>query len=72
MPHRYVRPSARLRRARRETEKEGALSEGCVFIGGEFVSPEDARMSIFDAGFVWGDTVYDVTSTWAGWFFMLD
>ena len=29
-------------------------------------------MSIFDAGFVWGDTVYDVTSTWAGWFFMLD
>ena len=48
------------------------MSEGCVFIGGEFVSPEDARMSIFDAGFVWGDTVYDVTSTWAGWFFMLD
>ena len=48
------------------------MNEGCVFIGGEFVSPEDARMSIFDAGFVWGDTVYDVTSTWAGWFFMLD
>ena len=48
------------------------MSEGCVFIGGEYVSPEDARMSIFDAGFVWGDTVYDVTSTWAGWFFMLD
>ena len=48
------------------------MTEGCVFIGGEYVSPEDARMSIFDAGFVWGDTVYDVTSTWAGWFFMLD
>ena len=48
------------------------MSEGCVFIGGEYVSPEDAKMSIFDAGFVWGDTVYDVTSTWAGWFFMLD
>ena len=48
------------------------MSEGCVFIGGEYVSPEDAKMSIFDAGFVWSDTVYDVTSTWAGWFFMLD
>ena len=30
------------------------------------------RLPIFDAGFVWGDTVYDVTSSWAGWFFMLD
>ena len=29
-------------------------------------------MSIFDTGFVWGDGVYDVTSTWNGWFFMLD
>ena len=48
------------------------MDEGCVFIGGEYVSPEDARMSIFDAGFVWGDTVYDMTSSWAGWFFMLD
>ena len=48
------------------------MSEGCVFIGGEYVAPEDAKMSIFDAGFVWSDTVYDVTATWAGWFFMLD
>ena len=48
------------------------MTNGCVFIDGEYVSPEDARMSIFDMGFVWGDVVYDVTSTWAGWFFMLD
>ena len=48
------------------------MNEGCVFIDGEYVSPGDARMSIFDAGFVWGDTVYDVTSTRAGWFFMLE
>ena len=48
------------------------MTEGCVFIDGEYVSPGDARMSIFDAGFVWGDTVYDVTSCWGGWFFMLD
>ena len=48
------------------------MKDGCVFIDGDYVAPEDARMSIFDAGFVWSDTVYDVTSTWSGWFFMLD
>ena len=49
-----------------------AMSDGCVFIDGAYVAPGQARMSIFDMGFVWGDTVYDVTSTWNGWFFMLD
>ena len=50
----------------------GAMAGGCVFIDGDYVAPEDARMSIFDMGFVWGDSVYDVTSTLNGWFFMLD
>lgn len=45
---------------------------GTVFIEGEYVAPEDARMSIFDMGFVQGDCVYDVVSTWAGWFFKLE
>jgi branched-chain amino acid aminotransferase len=45
---------------------------GVVFIDGEFVAPEEARMSIFDYGFTWGDCVYDVTSVWRGWFFQLD
>ena len=48
------------------------MSDGIVFIDGEYMAPEDATMSIFDVGFVWGDCVYDVTSTWNGWFFMLD
>ncbi len=48
------------------------MSDGCVFIDGEFVAPEDARMSIFDYGFTWGDSVYDVTSVWDGWFFRLE
>ena len=48
------------------------MSQGTVFIDGEYVDPADARMSIFDAGFVWGDSVYDVCSTHKGWFFMLD
>ncbi len=48
------------------------MSEGIVFMDGEFMRPKDAKMSIFDVGFIWGDSVYDVTSTWNGWFFMLD
>ena len=49
-----------------------AMTDSVVFIEGEYVSPQDARMSIFDMGFTWGDAVYDVTSTLGGWFFMLD
>jgi branched-chain amino acid aminotransferase len=48
------------------------MTDGCVFIGGDYVVPSEAKMSIFDTGFVWSDVVYDVTSTWKGWFFMLD
>jgi branched-chain amino acid aminotransferase len=48
------------------------VADGVVFIDGEFVAPEDAKMSIFDYGFTWSDCVYDVTSVWRGWFFKLD
>ena len=48
------------------------MAGGVVFIDGEFVPPEEARMSIFDYGFTWSDCVYDVTSVWHGWFFKLD
>ena len=48
------------------------MSDGIVFIDGDYVKPEDAKMSIFDTGFVWGDVVYDVTSAWNRWVFMLD
>jgi hypothetical protein len=36
------------------------MSNGIVFIDDNFVAPVDATMSIFDVGFVWGDTAYDV------------
>ena len=48
------------------------MSDGIVFIDNDYTTPAEARMSIFDAGFVWGDTVYDVASAWKGWLFMLD
>ena len=48
------------------------MSDGIVFIDDNFVAPADAKMSIFDMGFVWGETEYYVTSNWKGWFFMLE
>jgi branched-chain amino acid aminotransferase len=43
-----------------------------VYINGKFVPPEDATISIFDLGFLRGDTVYDTTSAWHGWIFKLE
>lgn len=43
-----------------------------VYINGEYVPAEDARISIFDLGFLRGDAVYDTTSAWNGWIFKLD
>ncbi len=48
------------------------MSKGCVHIHGKFCGLGDAKMSIFDTGFLHSDVVYDVTSTWKGYFFKLD
>jgi branched-chain amino acid aminotransferase len=49
-----------------------ALGSGMAFVDGEFVSTEDAKVSIMDFGFERSDVVYDTTSTWKGLFFRLD
>ena len=46
--------------------------QGCAWIDGRFVSPEDAKISIFDWGFLHGDATYDVAHVWQGRFFRLD
>jgi branched-chain amino acid aminotransferase len=33
---------------------------GCACVDGQFVAPEDARISIFDWGFLHSDATYDV------------
>jgi branched-chain amino acid aminotransferase len=48
------------------------MAEGCAFIDGAFVPAENARISIFDLGFLRGDAVYDTVSVWKGLFFRLD
>jgi len=46
--------------------------DGMAFINGDYVAPTDAKISIFDLGFVRSDVVYDVVSVWKGRFFRLD
>jgi branched-chain amino acid aminotransferase len=37
-----------------------------VFLDGKVVLPEEARVSVFDRGFLYGDSVYEVLRTFAG------
>ncbi len=48
------------------------MADGCVYIDDRYVAPEEAKISIFDAGFTRGDAVYDTVSVWKGLFFRLD
>ncbi len=44
---------------------------GCAFVDGQYVAPEDAKISIFDWGFLHSDATYDVAHVWQGRFFRL-
>jgi branched-chain amino acid aminotransferase len=48
------------------------MADGIAFIAGAYIPAEDAKISIFDLGFIRSDVVYDVVSTWKGLFFRLD
>ena len=42
-----------------------------VYVNGEYVPRDQARVSIFDVGFLRGDAVFDTTSAWNGRIFKL-
>jgi branched-chain amino acid aminotransferase len=48
------------------------MAEGVAFVDGCYLAADEARISIFDAGFTRGDAVYDTVSVWKGLFFRLD
>ena len=59
--------------ASREFDWEAMMDDrGMAFVDGEYVTPTNAKISVFDNGFSECDMVYDVTSTWKGQFFRLD
>ncbi|HWH82244.1 MAG TPA: aminotransferase class IV [Burkholderiaceae bacterium] len=43
--------------------------QGCAYVDDQYVAPEDAKISIFDWGFLHSDATYDVASVWQGKFF---
>lgn len=45
--------------------------QGCAYVDGRYVPPEDAKISIFDWGFLHSDATYDVAHVWQGKFFRL-
>ena len=46
--------------------------QGCAYVDGAYVAPEEAKISIFDWGFLHSDATYDVAHVWQGRFFRLD
>ncbi|MCY4063655.1 MAG: branched-chain amino acid aminotransferase, partial [Chloroflexi bacterium] len=47
-------------------------SERQIYVGGEFVPENEARISVFDHGLLYGDAVYDTACAWGGKVFKLD
>lgn len=48
------------------------FSDGAAFVDGEFVPKADAKISVFDLGFLLSDCTYDVVHVWDGAFFRLE
>lgn len=49
-----------------------SLKDTLVCVNGVFTPPEEARVSIFDRGFLYGDSIYEVTLTYEGIPFLLE
>ncbi len=48
------------------------MAERFVYLNGDYVPERDAKVSVLDRGFRWGDAVYDATRTFDGRLFKLD
>tara|TARA_Y100001970_G_scaffold293332_1_gene439477 strand:- start:38331 stop:39218 length:888 start_codon:yes stop_codon:yes gene_type:complete len=48
------------------------VKESFIYINGEFKASNEANISILDQGFLLGDAVFDVVSSWQGVIFKLD
>ena len=45
---------------------------GVVFMDGEYLPAPEARLSMFDSGFIMGANVFDTLAVWQGWLFKLN
>ena len=46
--------------------------DSVVFLNGEYIAREHAKVSVLDRGFIFGDAVYEVIPVYAGHFFRLE
>ena len=53
------------------TERAMGRESLVVYVNGEYVPKDHARISIFDFGFLRGDAVFDTSSAWNGRIFKL-
>ena len=47
------------------------MAERFIYLNGDYVPERDAKVSVLDRGFRWGDAVYDATRTFDGRLFKL-
>ena len=47
------------------------FAQGCAWVDGEYVPVAEAKLSLFDWGFLHSDATYDVVHVWQGRFFRL-
>jgi branched-chain amino acid aminotransferase len=57
--------------ARRRVEVKQE-KEWVAYVNGEYLPQSEAKISIFDHGFLWGDGVYDTMITFNGYIFKMD
>ncbi|WP_378941392.1 aminotransferase class IV [Mesorhizobium sp. ANAO-SY3R2] len=55
-----------------EKPTQEAPLKGAAYVDGKFVPMADAKISVFDYGFMRSDVTYDVVHVWDGHFFRLD
>jgi len=48
------------------------MTERVIYLNGSYVAEADAKISVLDRGFRWGDAVYDATRTFEGKLFKLE
>lgn len=46
--------------------------KGFAYVNGEIMPTDEARVSVLDRGFLWGDGVYEITPCFNGKLFRLD
>src|SRR5260370_6556538 len=56
---------------RQHPQRSPVMAERAVYLNGQYVAERDAKVSVLDRGFRWGDAVYDATRTFEGRLFKL-